>query len=80
MLDSHFLDILRRSHTPDVLRFSGLLPRVSGQLNSGIVIMKGRQPVLIFLQQRKDESKVVKHARVRPQLWMSGYNLVRQLV
>lgn len=42
MLDSHPLDLARCSHTPDVLHFGGFLARISGQLNAGIVIMKGR--------------------------------------
>jgi len=50
MLDSHSLDLLRRNHTPDILRLGRLPAQVSGQLNSGIVIMERRQSVLIFRQ------------------------------
>ena len=80
MLDLHPLNLVCCSHTPDVLHFCGLHTRVSGQLNSGIVIMKGRQPIFIFRQQRKDESEVVEHACVRSQFRMAGYDPVGQLV
>jgi len=42
--------------------------------------MKGRQPIFIFRQQRKDESEVVEHACVRSQFRMAGYDPVGQLV
>ena len=80
ILDSHPLNLIRCSHAPDILRFSGLHTRVSGQLNPGIVIMKGRQSILIFRQQWKDESEMMKHACVQPLAWMAGYDLMRQFV
>jgi hypothetical protein len=79
-LDLHPFDLVRWSHTADILHLGGFLTRVPGQLNSGIVVMKGRQSVFIFWQQRDDESEVVEHARVRSQLRMARYYLVRQLI
>jgi len=71
---------MRCSHAPDILHFCRFFPGVSSHLNSGIIIVEGRQSVIIFRKQGKNESEVVEHAHVWSQRWVAWYNLVRQLV
>ena len=67
--NSHLFYLMLYSHAPAVLSLGGFLARVSGQLDSRIVVTEGRQFIFVFRQQRDDKSGVVEYAYVRSQRW-----------